>query len=144
MQIDGTWAVDPHGVTSPILTAHLIGAGGSHVPCTFLVDTGAEVTVLTYDVFQKLGLPTQPAQHQLAGLGGIVVSAVVDTVLLLTLSDGTTTRVRNMFNAEAHPPGSDISLLGRDVLNYFTLIVDRPNWRVHLLVGQHNYVIQGP
>ena len=48
------------------------------------------------------------------------------------------------FNVEAHPPGSDISLLGRDVLNYFALIVDRPNWRVHLLAGLHGYVIQGP
>ena len=45
---------------------------------------------------------------------------------------------------EAIAPGSDISLLGRDVLNYFALVVDRPNWRVHLLAGQHNYVIQGP
>ena len=144
MQIDGNWSRDVYGITSPVLTANLLGSGGILVECTFLIDTGAEVTLINHEVFQKLGLPTQPAQRQLAGLGGVVASAAIATFLVLTLSDGTTTRVRHVFHAEAHPPGSDISLLGRDVLNYFTLIVDRPNWRVHLLAGQHNYVIQGP
>jgi predicted aspartyl protease len=142
MRIDGAWALDEHGVLYPFLSAELLGAGASWVDCTFLVDTGAESTVIAADVLHQLGLPTHPPRRQLRGVGGVVSSVSVDTEIKFRQPDGQLATVRHVFDAFTNPADCDLSVLGRDVLGRFAVILDRPARVIHLLAGRHRYVIQ--
>jgi hypothetical protein len=47
MRIDGEWALFDDGVIRPIVFGEISAADGSWIKCPFLVDTGADRTVLT-------------------------------------------------------------------------------------------------
>jgi len=142
MRIDGTWAKDENGVFLPLIHAELLGEHGVWVACTFLVDTGAETTVIAADTLRQLGLPTQPSPRRLQGIGGIVDSVAVDTKIKFIQPDGSPAIVRHLFDALTDDGDSDISLLGREVLGAFSVIVDRPGRTIHLISPPHRYVLQ--
>ena len=142
MRIDGTWMLDEGGILYPLVIGEVLAADGAWISCAFLIDTGSEVTVITADILHRLGLPTQPSRRQLRGLGGVVASVSVDTQLKFTQPDGSPATVRHSFDALTEVRESDISVLGRDVLGAFALIVDRPARVIHLVSGRHRYLIQ--
>ena len=107
----------------------------------FLVDTGADRTVFSADLVTDLGLPTSPAVL-LSGVGGLASSVWVQTSLRLGRDDGGTVTFTSHFVGFTAPSALDMSLLGRDVLNFFAVIVDKPNNIVCLLAERHQYTIQ--
>lgn len=57
MRIDGEWALFDDGVARPMISGEIQAADGSWVKFPFLVDTGADRTVLTAAALTQLGLP---------------------------------------------------------------------------------------
>lgn len=64
------------------------------------------------------------------------------TVLELSRNDGGVARVQGQFAAFTDPATSDLSILGRDTLNHFDVIVSKPRDEVLLLAGNHRYLVQ--
>ena len=142
MLIVGRWLRCEDGVERPVIEANLPAADGSLRRVPFLVDTGADRTVLSAGAVQLLGLPPVGEAPSLEGVGGRVTAFLVDPVLHLPLHDGRTAVIRGPFIAVADPAILDMNVLGRDVTNQFALIVDRPGNVVCLLGQQHQYLLQ--
>jgi predicted aspartyl protease len=132
MLIAGRWAISG-GTLRPVMIARLATADGSLVLTEFLVDTGADRTVLDTRTFRALKLLALPTREQLAGVGGTVFSALVETCILLTREDGTEISSRGPFAVFTDPEALDMCVLGRDVTNHFAVIIDRPRDGVSLL-----------
>jgi hypothetical protein len=112
----------------------------------FLVDTGADRTVFTAALLQHLALPVQPAptDERLLGIGGVAAYVMVKSIIELTRDEGGPAVVRGQFAAFADPRATDFSVMGRDVLDNFDVIVSRPKSEVLLLAPRHRYqVVQG-
>jgi predicted aspartyl protease len=144
MQINGRWVDDDRQVYRPYIFAEIETETGDWIECPLLVDTGADRTVLSADVLSRLGRATGRSPIQLGGIGGTVETLQVQTKIKLTKIDGTTLLLNGYFSAFSDPAALDSPVLGRDVLNRFTLIVDYEGKTVCLLHGLHRYVIQGP
>jgi predicted aspartyl protease len=141
MQILGEWYECDDGIERPVIRGRTLAADGSWIPTPFLVDTGADRTVLSSEILSALALPPVPTQERIGGVGGLVNSVVVDTAIqLFRESDGEVT-FRAQFTAVTDPETLDMSVLGRDITSLFAVIVDRPG-NVVCLVGQrHRYVV---
>jgi predicted aspartyl protease len=110
----------------------------------FLIDTGADCTVFSADVYRSMGEAAPQAQETVAGIGGLLSLPVVATQIRLTRDDGGKVVFRGQYAACLAPEALDMSVLGRDILSLFAVIVDRPANIVCLLGGQHRYQIHGP
>ena len=141
MLISGEWSLDPDGIRRPMIRAEVLTAAGAWEPVTFLVDTGADRTVLHAGFFELLGFEPLSDGEQLAGVGGRTESVRVPTRVRFTRSDGLLAPINGPFGVFLDPATADCSLLGRDVLNNFAVIVDRLDMLVHLIHGGHRYVI---
>jgi predicted aspartyl protease len=121
------------------------GPDGSPIAQLFLVDTGADCTVFSAQLLEKLAQPSEGASANsvLQGLGGQSESVVVEATLEMPTIDGRELRIRGKFAAVVQPSVLDISVLGRDVLGNFDVIVSRRRNEVLLLAGNHNYSITG-
>ena len=125
----------------PVIHGLLLKGSGSWMNCTFLVDTGADKTVISGEMLDKLGCEALPAMQQLGGVGGPVETVIVGTRVLLSRTDGGTVAVEGPFAAFTNFEALELSVVGRDVLNHFSLIVDYSKRIVHLLTGRHRYTI---
>jgi hypothetical protein len=108
----------------------------------FLLDTGADRTVICAIDFEKLRLPSVRPVDQIGGVGGIADSVDVTTQIGLRRDDGQWITLRGTYAACLQRDALDMSVLGRDVLNMFAVIVDRGADHVMLLHGAHTYAIQ--
>jgi hypothetical protein len=141
MLIEGRWVLGDDGVERPVIEGEASAADGSWRAIPFLVDTGADRTVLSADVIGALGLPPVDQAGALHGFGGAGTAIRVATTVRLPLKGGGTAVFRGPFTAAVDPENLDMSLLGRDVTDHFAAIVDRPG-NVICLVGQrHGYRI---
>jgi hypothetical protein len=75
----------------------------------------------------------------LKGVGGESAFVLVNTVLEFTRDDAGMVHVRGEFAAFTDPATTDLSILGRDVLNIFDVIVSKRRNEVLLLAGNHQY-----
>jgi hypothetical protein len=143
MRIAGEWWSCDDGVVRPVVEALVLGAAAQNFPERFLIDSGADRTVLSADLLGRLQLPTQapPAELALAGISGVSPFTVVSTVIEFTHTDIGPIRVRGQFAAFMDPAASDLSILGRDVLNNFDLILSRRRSEIVILGGNHQYLI---
>src|SRR5712691_10995607 len=119
MLIVGEWRETATTVPRPYLRAHVEAHDGTWVECLFLVDTGADRTVLSADVGLQLGRPTVPSPRQLGGIGGAVETREMWTTLRLTGVGG------ERFNLEGNcgvlvDPSAGECILGYDALMRFT------------------------
>ena len=114
----------------------------SLVDAPFLLDTGADRTVFSASILEELGLSHQESPNELAGVGGVAASVLVETVIQLPRDDGGRATFRGRFAAFTDPSSLDMSVLGRDITNLFAVIVDRPRDVVCILGQRHQYVIQ--
>jgi hypothetical protein len=73
------------------------------------------------------------------GVGGESPFVVVATVLELDRQGGGTARIRGQFAVFTDAHATDMSILGRDVLDHFDVIVSRPRDEVLLLSPPHRY-----
>jgi hypothetical protein len=143
MRLDGLWAVCDDGIVRPVIRGELEAADGFWIEAEFLVDTGADRTVICGVVLGKLGLPLLTAP-QLGGVGGAAATVHVDVALRVKEASGARVVFRGRFAAFTDVAALDMSVLGRDLLNLFTVIADRPRDVVCLLSAPHTYTISPP
>jgi hypothetical protein len=143
MRFDGSWRLCGDGVVRPIFSAAVRAENGAWVPAVFLADVAADRTVLSEDLWQALGLHSQPSEHHLEGVGGRMSSVTVSTAIRLHRETGTTVLFNGQFAACTDPAALDMSVLGRDITNLFAVIIDRPQDLVCMLGQCHRYTISG-
>ncbi len=143
MVIVGKWIRCDDAITCPVVSVKLTRVDGT--PCMehFLVDTAADRTALSAGLLGDLDMLGNGAQpgSALKGIGGSSPHVLVHTVLEFTRDDGGPARVRGEFAAFTDPTASDLSILGRDVLDNFDVIASRRCNAVLLLAGNHRYKI---
>ena len=142
MQILGEWYLCDDGVERPVIRGEVLGANGSWVHVELLVDSGADRTVFTADILTALGLPYAGEMTQLGGLGGAAEAVFVDTQIRLTNSEGGKVTFHGSYAAIPESLALDMSVLGRDVLSLFALIIDYPGRALCLLGPRHQYRIE--
>jgi predicted aspartyl protease len=143
MLVVGKWWPCGDGVTRPVVVAEGRAPDGTPIPETFLVDTGADRTVFSATFANRLGVtPTAPPPgFNLAGIGGSQGIVVIATVLEFTRSDGGTATVRGTFAAFTDPAAADMSILGREVLDNFDVILSRRRNELLFLAPNHQYQV---
>ena len=141
MIVVGTWFECDDGITRPVLEVHVGAADGTFVSENFLIDTGADCTVLSAALLTKLAQPTR-AMSDVSGVGGRAPVVEVETVLRIPGSDGRSLKIHGPFTAFADPKATDLSILGRDILDEVDLIVSRRREEVLLLYKDHAYRIE--
>jgi hypothetical protein len=141
MQITGEWYLCDDGIERPIIRGAVLASDGLWQPSLFLVDTGADRTVLSADALRSLRCPHVPAEDRLGGVGGLIRPVLVETVIRLTRENGHRVTFRSQFAAVTELEAFDMSVLGRDITNLFAVIVDRPGDLVCLMGQRHRYTI---
>ena len=142
MVVFGNWLVQSDGIVRPIIRGEICGVDGTWFEVSFLIDTGADRTVFSAAVLEKLRLPPIETTDRLVGVGGGTDSVVVQAQIRLTRENGSTVLFNGRFAAFTNPEVIDLSVLGRDILNLFAVIVDRPRDVVALVGPGHSYSIQ--
>jgi hypothetical protein len=141
MRFHGEWFECDDGIVRPIMQAEILSANRRWIPAALLVDTGADRTIFSSDLLHALKLEFQPAQHSVCGLGGFVDSVTVSTQIRLTRDDGEKVLFRGSYAGCTRYESLDMAVLGRDILDMFGVIVDRPADLVTILGGNHYYTI---
>jgi predicted aspartyl protease len=141
MRINGEWFLFGDGIERPVVHGEVLANDGSWVQAPFLVDTGADRTVLSAAILTALGLQSIVARDRLGGLGGIVDSVIFETQVRLTREEAGKVVFRGHYAAVTELESLDISVLGRDITGFFAVIVDRPDNVVCLVGQQHQYAI---
>jgi hypothetical protein len=122
------------------------GKGGKFVSkryAPFLVDTGADRTVFSAPVFAALALQPTLSPERLGGVGGIVTPVAVETHLRFRREAGRGMVVfRGQYVAVTEREALDMSVLGRNIIGLFALIVDQPGNVICLLGQRHRYAIE--
>lgn len=140
MQARGEWRETAKTVPRPYLHAHIEAHDGSWVDCTFLLDSGADDTVLTADVGRQLGLPLSPATKQLGGIGGAVETREVATRLRITGEAGERFQPVGVFAVFVDDTLGEC-ILGYNVLMHFAVILDKPADAVRLIRAPSRYTV---
>jgi hypothetical protein len=144
MRVDGEWFTCLDCDTRPVVRAEILLDDGHWLEFVLLIDTGADRTVLSANVLNAFRRRPAPGVRPIDGIGGIVETVTVPSQIRLRRDDGAQLTFRGEFSALAAPDVLDMSVLGRDILDRFTLIVDCAQGLVVLLAGHHSYSIHAP
>jgi hypothetical protein len=146
MLIRGEWFLCQDGMTRPGVPIDVVGVGGILLHRRFLLDSAADQTVFSAALLADLGLPSSapPPRLTYQGIGGASPIVVVTTVLEFARADGGTARGRGPFAAFTDPLATEVSILGRDVLDHFDVIFSRRRNEVFLLAPAHSYAVTPP
>lgn len=142
MRIDGRWLFCEDGFARPVLRGELLASDGSWLSAEFLVDTGADCTVLSALTLEALRLQPHVAQARLGGVGGVADSVIVETQIRFSRETGSKVLFRGQYAAFPRLESLDMCVLGRDVTDLFAVIVDRPGNVICLLGQRHRYTIE--
>jgi hypothetical protein len=144
MLVRGEWQLRDDGMMRPIVRARVEG-DGIQVAENFLIDSGADRSVLSAVLVTRLQLPARsaPPGFTLSGIGGTSAFVLVTTVMEFIRDDGGMVRVRGEFAGFTDPTATDLSILGRDVLDHFDLVLSRRHSEILLLASKHQYRIEG-
>ena len=142
MLISGQWVLGDDGIVRPVVKAAVLAADGSWAPTEFLVDVGADRTVFMASFLTKLALPHVPALQQLGGVGGAAATITVGTQIRFPVDGGSSIVFQGMFAGFTQPDALDMNILGRDIMNLFAVIVDRPGNAVCMIAKPHRYRIE--
>jgi predicted aspartyl protease len=141
MEIKGEWQFCEDDVVRPVMLGRFESANKEWVNAELLIDTGADRTVLNTELLQKLGIDPLEGEEGISGLGGATDAVVIQTKLQLFRETGAPGTFHSRFTAVTDPTALDLSVLGRDIIDLFALIVDRPGNIVCLLSQRHRYEI---
>jgi hypothetical protein len=143
MQIVGKWLRCDDGITRPVVAAKVVGADGTPCGDLFLVDSASDRTAFSAAFLTRLQLLGNPAPLgiSLKGIGGASDFVVLTTAVEFLRDDGGPARVHGSFAAFTDPAATDFSILGRDVLNNFDVILSRLRNDVLLLATNHQYQV---
>lgn len=144
MRIEGRWHLFKDGIFRPVIDAAVKTPMGTWEAVTFLLDAGADRTVLDASFLSLLAPLAVPATQtpELGGVGGRVECRFVRTAIAFVRDDGKQVTVQGHFGVFVDPASSDVSILGRDVTNNFDVIYSHPKREVLLLAPPHSYEIQ--
>jgi hypothetical protein len=144
MRINGAWLVCDDGIVRPVVPGMVRLAEGNWLEVPFLLDAGADRTVFSARFFRRLQhLETEEAESVvLSGVGGLAPSITVTTAIAFVRDDGRMVTVRGTFGVFVEDESADLSVLGRDVTNNFSVIYDYPDETVALLAAPHSYEIK--
>jgi hypothetical protein len=125
-------------VIRPSVLGQVRAADGQMVDVTFLLDAGADRTVFS-SRFLSLLQPVETSEDQihLAGVGGSVDSIMIATVVAFIRDDGRRVTVSGSSGQFTKAENAELSVLGRDITNNFSVIYDYPNQAVALLAAPH-------
>lgn len=146
MQIRGRWHPFDDDVLRPVLDVHIQTPDGNWESVIFLLDSGADRTVIdaSYSsLLAPLAVPDEQAP-QLGGVGGPVDCLFIQTRLRFIKDDGKSIIVNGTFAVFTNLASSDVSILGRDVTSNFDVIYSYPQREVLLLAAPHTYTVQLP
>jgi predicted aspartyl protease len=141
MLISGTWHLCDDGIIRPVIHAEIQAADDAWVKAPLLVDTGADRTVFSVDILRALRLEPVSTEARLGGIGGVASAIIVETRIRLTHESHQKIMLRGQYAAVTDMQTLDMSVLGRDVTNLFSLIIDWPKGLVSLLGQRHQYTI---
>ena len=141
MRIDGLWSLCD-GRLLPVIRAEVRAGDGSWQKVDFIVDTGADRTVLSAEIMEHLQLDGVEAEQQLSGVGGQAHTVTVATTIRFDYGVKLKAPFHGKFAAFTQYETLELSVLGRDILNHFALIVDRKTEIVCLLGPPHRYVVE--
>lgn len=141
MLIQGVWYLCDDGLVRPVLKGEVRGPTGQWDKVAFLVDSGADRTVFSADIVELLQLPATAATASLGGVGGTARAIPVNAPIRLDSVDRGKITINGPFAAFIDPQAMDMSVMGRDLLNLFAVILDRPQDLVCLLGQHHRYQI---
>ena len=141
MRFNGEWIQCDDGIVRPVIRAEILTGEGHWRAFELLVDTGADRTVISANVLESLNVQPTAPQDRIGGIGGLVDSVSVNTQIRLSRDDGQKAVCRGKYSACTDHEALDMSVLGRDILEMFALIVDRPADVVAMIGGQHSYMI---
>src|SRR5262245_36051165 len=141
MRIDGVWHLCDDGIVRPVIRGEILAEDGSWVKAPFLVDSAADRTVFSADVLEALHLQAIDSPDRLSGVGGVAASVVVETQIRLTHDQAGKAIFKGQFAGFTEVEALDMSVLGRDLLNLFALIIDRQGDTICLLGQGHSYTI---
>jgi hypothetical protein len=141
MRIEGEWFQCDDEMTRPVISALIIGPDGHSYDEAFLIDSGSDRTVFRAVLKDRLRLVpiSTPPGFRLTGIGGTSDFVSVAAILEFTRDDGQTMRVRGRYSVFTDPAATDMSILGRDVLDNFDVILSRQRDEVVLLSQNHQY-----
>jgi hypothetical protein len=124
----------------------IVGSDEQRQRDDFLIDTGADRTVLGAGVLAELRLPVDAPPHGVAltSIGGEAGMVLVTTTLEFTRDDGGAVRVRGRLAGFTDPRATDVCILGRGVLDNFGVIINRRRDEVLLLTPPHEYQLSPP
>src|SRR5438128_10669027 len=124
MRIAGKWHRCEDGTIRPVVDITVSSAGNGGALEVFLIDSCSDCTVLSAHLIQKTGMTGRPAPSgiSLKGISGSGTYVVVGAVLEFVSSDSGPARVRGEMAAFTDPAATDMSILGRDVLDHFDVI----------------------
>jgi predicted aspartyl protease len=142
MRIDGVWHLCDDGAVRPVMLGEVQTQTGDWIKLRFLVDTGADRTVFSADVLERLGLPPIESDEQISGIGGATSSAIVRTQIRFANDENGRMTLSGRFAVVTAVEALDMSVLGRDVIDLCSLLVDRPGDRVVLFGQQHRCTIE--
>lgn len=141
MRLDGRWHVCDDEVVRPTLFGEVQTAAGAWVNTRFLLDTGADRSVLSADILARIGVPKDAPQSQIAGVGGVTDTMVIHTTLRFSTSEHAKVTFKGLFRAVTNLETLDMSVLGRDVTDLFAVIFDRPQDLICLVSQAHGYTV---
>jgi len=142
MRIDGVWYAGDDGIRRPVIRGEILTSSGGWIKAPFLVATGADLTVLSAAILADVQLQPLAPQDRLGGVGGIADSVAVETQIRFSRETGGKVTFRGQYAAVTEVEALDISVLGRDIMGLFSVIVDQPNNVVCLLGQRHHYRIE--
>jgi predicted aspartyl protease len=142
MRFNGEWLQCDDRIVRPVVRAEILTGVGSWRAVELLVDTGADRTVLSANVLESLNLDTTEPLDGIGGVGGLVDSVLVKTQIRFTRDDDSKAVFRGEYAACTEHEVLDMSVLGRDILEMFAVITDRPTEVIAILGGRHHYKIE--
>jgi hypothetical protein len=144
MHVDGEWLLCDDGVVRPTVPALVQAENGAWIETSVLLDAGADRTVFSARFLNQLKASESDeiSPASLSGIGGDASYLPVDTGTRFIRDDGQRVTVRGSFAVFTENESADLSILGRDVTNNFSVIYDYPNRVVALLAPPHSYEIK--
>src|SRR6185295_18561715 len=87
MRIDGCWLRCSDGIERPVIDAELLLPTRQLVAVPFLLDTGADITIVSYDVAQTLVTFLRQSPTTTTGIGGSAMANVLEAAIVFTAVD---------------------------------------------------------
>lgn len=142
MRISSLWYAGDDGIRRPVIQGEVLTSNRLWIKAPFLVDTGADLTVFSAAILADAHLKPLAPQDRLGGVGGIAASVAVETQIRFSREIGSKVTFRGQYAAVTEVEALDISVLGRDIMGLFSVIVDQPGNVVCLLGQRHRYTIE--